>query len=352
MVAARNPNVAELEFSFRHGHSFNPKYPNLRNLDLGRVRKMNGAEKDAHDLMASWQEIDYNVELLVAAIHTRRLEADGFIGKASETVLNFNRCPLPDYMPGPGDAFDFGDPEVNDIVANAIRSKEAAVGLKGPYWRGCDPQHPDIHSVVIGIDAKNAPSVFMENMDKILEARVACAAEIGVHVRFVINPTSMEGLQQYQVYRNIPGGVIGMNYFPSSNSCGKIPNGSMDSSYNPSDWRLHANLGTHESEGHGFGFEHTRGGIMNPSIVLVWPLSWKGDTGWTQASRYYPAVPLEPTPGPGPGPGPTPLPPSSVPNLILEAIPGGLFQAKAKKNFTAKAGDIVQKFYIAPEIIP
>jgi hypothetical protein len=131
-------------------------------------------------------------------------------------------------------------------------------------------------------------------------------------VRFVINPQSMEGLQQYQVYKNIPGGVIGMNYFPSSNSCGKIPNGSMDSSYNPSDWKLHANLGCHESEGHGFGFNHTRGGVMNPSIVLVWPLTWKGDPSWSVAQRYYGGVPIPGGPTPDPGPGPQPGPDVTV----------------------------------------
>jgi hypothetical protein len=349
MVASRTPYVSELEFAVRHGHTFNPKYPNLRNIDLSSVKKLSGKEQNAKDLMASWQEIDLNVEIVTAAIHKRKLELDGLVGPATEQVLQYARCPLPDFMPGPGDAFDFGNPEINDIVAKRIEDRAAGWALKGPYWRACDPQRPaDAHSVVIGIDIKNAPSVFLAHQKEILDARIACAAEIGVYVRFVINPTTMDGLQQYQVYRNIPGGVIGMNYFPNSNSCGKIPNGSMDSSYNPSNWQLHANLGCHESEGHGFGFEHTRGGIMNPSIVLVWPLSWKGDTGWSQASQYYPAVPLTPIPGPGPGPGPTP----SLTNLILEAVPGGSFHAKAKRDFTAKAGDIVQKFFIAPEITP
>lgn len=348
-MVPRDPRPEELQFAFRHGHSFNPKYPNLRNLDLGRVQKMAGFEQDSHDLMASFQEIDYNVLLLVAAIHGRPLEPDGVIGQATEQVLGFKRCPLPDYMPGPGDAFDFGDATINDIVAKRVEAKEIARAMKGPYWRACDPTKPaSDHSVVIGIDIRSAPSVFLANQEKILNARINCAAEIGVHVRFVINPDSMEGLQQYQVYRNIPGGVIGMNYFPYANSCGRIPNGSMDSSYNPSDWRLHANLGCHESEGHGFGFEHERGGIMNPSIVLVDPMTWKGDPTWDQVTRYYPAVPLTP---PTPIPGPDPIPPAGV-KLILEAVPGGAFHAKAKTNFTAKAGDIVQKFFIAPEIVP
>ena len=338
----RNPNQAELLFAFRHGHSHNPKRPNLKNLDKGRVQKMNGSEQDALDLFASWQEKDANVDLLVAYREGRSLILDGKVGAASETVMAFRRCPLPDYMPGPGDAFDFDDPTVNDIVAKAVESKEAAKALKGPYWRACDPQRPDdTHSVVIGIDIRSAPSVFIANQSAILGARIACAAEIGVHVRFVINPSSMDGLQQYQVYRNIPGGVIGMNYFPSSNSCGKISNGSMDSTYNPSNWILHAILGTHESEGHGFGFDHTRGGIMNPSILLV-KHSWVGDAAWSQVIDYWPAVPLSPTPGPDPTP--------NLINLILEALPGGLLQAKAKRDFAVKAGDVVQRFFIAPEI--
>jgi hypothetical protein len=152
-----------------------------------------------------------------------------------------------------------------------------------------------------------------------LEARRACAAEIGVSVRYVINPTTMAGLQQLQVYGPIPGGVIGRNYFPSANSCGKIPNGDMDSGYDPTDYRLHANLGTHEAEGHGFGFNHTFGGVMNSSIVLVWPLSWIGDPGWSQVKRYYPGVPLGPIiPPPAPGH------PVISGNLFAEAFPGGI----------------------------
>jgi hypothetical protein len=83
----------------------------------------------------------------------------------------------------------------------------------------------------------------------------------------------------------------------------------MDSTYDPSDWRLHANLGTHESEGHGFGFNHTRGGIMNASIVLVDPLTWKGDPSWNVAARYYGGEPIDdpetPPPPPPPPPGPS-----------------------------------------------
>jgi len=300
-----NPTVDQLVEAFHRGRAWGPDTPNLHNLDEGRIRKMSGSEPDALALMASLQDGDVNIDFLVAAFHKgRELIADGDVGPATEALLKIPRCPIPDFPPPPHATFHYDDP---DLQA-AVESQQRAAAFVGSYWRGCDPQRPEIHSLVIGIDAKNAPSVFLQNQEKILEARRACAAEIGVAVKFVINPQSMTGLQQYQVYLNIPGGVIGMNYFPSSNSCGKIPNGSMDSSYNPSNWQLHANLGTHESEGHGLGFNHTRGGVMNPSIVLVWPLTWKGDPSWNVAKQYYGGIPIDPLTPPVP-----PTPPAHPP---------------------------------------
>lgn len=287
--------------AYHTGHNWNPQYPSLQNLDEAAVSKMDGTEQDAKDLIASRQASDINADYLVSLFHSRPIQYDGDIGPATLALIAIPRCPLPDHPPPPNATFHYDDPELQ----RAVESQQAAAAFVGSYWKGCDPARPDVHSLVIGIDIRSAPSNFLANQDKILEARRACAAEIGVAVKFVINPESTSGLQQLQVYRNIPGGVIGMNYFPSSNSCGKIPNGSMDSSYNPSNWQLHANLGTHESEGHGFGFNHTRGGIMNPSIVLVWPLSWKNDTGWSQVKRYYPGTPLDPTTPPPPPPPPT-----------------------------------------------
>lgn len=276
--------------------------PALRHIDARQAALMDGSEADYRELVRSFQELDANVAAMVGALHGRALVADGDVGPATEAVLGFRRCAMPDFAPPPGASFHYDDPNLQAAVESMQRAA-AEPRITGPYWRGCDPQRPDVHSLVIGIDASDAPSVFKANVEQILAERTRIAAEIGVAVRFVINPKSLDGLQQYQVYRSIPGGVIGMNYFPNSNSCGRIPNGSMDSTYNPSNVRLHIGLGTHESEGHGFGFNHTRGGIMNPSI-LDSPLTWKGDAAWSQVTRYYPAEPLEPAPTPIPGPTP------------------------------------------------
>ena len=314
-----NPSVDQLLEAYRRGHAWNSAYPNLANLDEGRIRSMDGSERDAKDLMASRQSIDANMDKLVDAFHSRLPQFDGDVGPATEALLKLRRCPLPDHPPPPGAQFHFDDPELQAIVESMQEAAQVERSITGPYWRECDPQRKGIHSLVIGIDAERAPSVFKENQAHILAERTRIAAEIGVAVRFIINPQSMDGLQQYQVYKPIAGGVIGMNYFPQSNSCGRIPNGSMDSTYNPSNVRLHISLGTHESEGHGFGFNHTRGGIMNPSIIDS-ELTWVGDSAWSQVTRYYPAKPLDDMPIP-----PGPVPPTNLPTFepLVLTLPSG-----------------------------
>jgi hypothetical protein len=305
--------------AFRTGHAWNPALPNLHNADEGRIKLMNGTEKDAKDLLRSRQSYDINFDTLMSAIYIRfppdpdklGLYGQGDDGPALQQLVDLPRCPLPDFAPPPNASFHYDDPDLQKAV-ESMQAAAASPPISGPYWRGCDSQRPDVHSLVIGINTKEAPSNFLANQDKILAARRAMAAEIGVAVRFVINPQSMEGLQQLQVFKYIAGGVIGYNYFPQSNSCGRISSGSLDTSYDPSDYRLHANLGTHESEGHGFGFNHTRGGVMNPSILLVWPLSWKNDPSWNTAKSYYGGVPIT---GGEPPPPPPPPPPGLIPKV-------------------------------------
>lgn len=312
------PNTIEerLAWLYRFGHAWGKQ--DLHGIDDAAVGKMNGDEPDAKAMVRSFQQMDKNVAILHSWMYACDPEdyvADGEVCPATAMVMEFKRCAMPDHPPPPNASFHYDDP---DLQA-AVESQQAAAAFTGSFWKGCDPQKPDIHSLVIGIDIRRAGKNFLANQEKILEARRACAAEIGVSVRYVINPETTSGLQQLQVYGPIPGNVIGYNNFPSSNSCGKIPNGAMDSGYDPSDYRLHANLGTHEAEGHGFGFNHTWGGVMNSSIVLVWPLTWKGDPSWPVAVRYYGGKPIGPI-----VPPPAPAHPIISGNLFAEQFAGGI----------------------------
>ena len=172
--------------AFKRGRSWNPAYPNLLNADEAAIRKMTGQEPDAKLLVKSLQESDANYDALVLAWHKRPPEFDGEIGPATKDLVELPRCPLPDFPPPPNATFHYDNP---DLQA-AVESQQRAAAFTGSYWRGCDSQRPDIHSLVIGIDARNAPPNWLANKDKILEARRAAAAEIGGGGRFLIHPTS------------------------------------------------------------------------------------------------------------------------------------------------------------------
>lgn len=336
-----------LQFAYRYGHQWNPDFPNLANLKKADLAKLTENDRLAKDLVHSWQTFDYNVILQSLYFGHGEPEAEGKIGPATEMVVAYNRCPLPDFPPPPGATFDTGIPGLNKaITTQQEAAKEFAVGqaFVGSYWKGCNPKHPDIHSLRVGYRTSRAPSVWVANRDKILAAQIAAAAEIGISVEYFLDPApDVEAeMEELIIFEGLAGSVIGWNEFPPSNSCARI-DGRLDSGYNPSNWLTHANLGVHEHIGHGIGLNHTRGGIMNPSIITIDPLTYKGDPAWSQITRYYPAVPLPTQP-------PTNPPSDPGVNLILKVTQSGIIDAVAKRAFTATPGQVLGKFTITPAV--
>ena len=304
-----NSDTDLLVEAFYRGSHWNPAYPNLRNLDLGRVLKMDGSESDAKQLIASRQQSDINIELLVRAFHKgREVQYDGDIGPATRQLAKLQRCPMPDFAPPPEASFDYEDSELNAAVESYQRFAEARGSGSWPV--GCDPQAPNVHSVVVAIDTSNASSTQKGMMDEVLKMVEQTEAEIGQSVRHV-RDGSARSPQHDVKFQNIPGGVIGFAYFPRPDSCNQTVTARIDNTFNPRATIL-AELLTHEYKGHSDGLEHTRGGIMNPSIGSpTVRASWKGDPHERTKTRYFGgvAIPTSPTPQPQPpGPGPTPQP--------------------------------------------
>ncbi len=283
-----------LLWAYRYGHAFNPKYPNLANLDEVRVRKMDGTEADALSLIASWQETDENVSRLVLAFHGRSLQLDGQVGPATEAVMGFKRCGMPDFIPPPGIAFDTGDPALNAAIA----SMQNATGSGSWPVAGCDPTRRGVHSIRVRIDPARMPSAVKAYHVQALAEVTKAYAEIGLAVRYIMDAASeCEIMKRFE---SLGGSVIGWNTFPDFGTCNRIE-GRLDSSYAPS-WLMWANLECHET-GHGVGLEHTRGSIMNPSILLVDPLTWVGTPSYPNLKKWFGGEPLVPTvPPPGPAP--------------------------------------------------
>lgn len=271
--------------AYRRGHAWNPAYPNLLNLDEGRVGMMDGSESDAKLLIASRQASDLNFDVLVAAYHQRAAVPDGEIGPATRLLAELPRCPIPDFAPPPHASFTYDDPGLQA----AVESQQRAAAMGSGSWPSCDPERTGVNSFRVRIDPTNMPSTIKEYIDKALEAVVGAYAEMGCAVRYILAASG--DCEIAKRFENIPGSVIGYNYFPQPDTCNQTITGRLDTGYTPSDYRYFANLECHET-GHGVGLQHTRGHIMNPSILLVWPLSWKGGPSESTMRSFFGGVPI------------------------------------------------------------
>lgn len=320
-----------LREAFLRGHAWNPAYPNLQNVDMGRIQKMNGTERDAKDMMASRQAADINMWHLVAAFHAgRQPSIDGDIGPATRALLTIPRCSMPDHPPPPGAAFDYGDADLNGAVRSYQEFAEYSGGT-GSWPKGCDPQAKDVHSVVVSMQTSAASSTQKEYLKEVLALVEKCEAEMGQSIRHVLDG-STSGAQHDVRFQVIAGGVIGFAYFPTPNTCNQTVTARLDNTFNPSALTF-ANLCVHEYKGHSDGLEHTRGGIMNPSIITINPLSWKGDPHEKTKTRYFggvaiptgptsppPTDPTDPTPDPWRGASVSVSLPGKPPRRFIPAI--------------------------------
>lgn len=296
------------------GHFWNPAKPESNNVSPADLDTLTLDDKEAKQAVESFQEMDENVSILALLYHSRRLEPDGEMGPATESVLQFNRCPMPDHPPPPNATFHYDDPGLQAAVETMQEFAKMAAATGSGSWprQGCDPQHQGLHSIRVLINPAEATTAVRAYLSDALAACHIAYADIGLHVRYV---TSGACEIQKRIM-NIPGSVIGYNYFPTPNSCRQIT-GQLDRSYNPG-VRYFAALELHET-GHGVGLEHTKGGIMNPSILNPpWPLTWRNTPSFNRLKQYFGGEPIIPV---------TPVPVEHPPfegDLFAETFPGGI----------------------------
>jgi hypothetical protein len=331
MITNPKTPAERLAWLYQFGHAWNPRFPNLQNLDAGRVAKMDGSEEDARQLVQSFQELDENVERLVAAFHGRPYIPDGDVGPATAGVMSYRRCSMPDFAPPPTASFHYADPELQAAVESYQRFAAAGyVGGSGSWPKGCDPQHKDVHSVVVGIDTSNASAFQKGIMADVLRYVEETEAEMGQSVRHVLDGSFAK--PQHEVrFQYIAGGVIGFAYFPQPDTCNQSVTARIDNSF---DARLPvlAELLTHEYKGHSDGLEHSRGGIMNPSIGSPTArATWKGDPHERTKARYFGGVAI-----PGTTPPTPPTPPTIPPTVPGDPWAGVVLTATAPGKPSAR----------------
>lgn len=289
-----------LRFLFLTGQFWSQQYPDLLNVTQDDLPKLDLDHKLVKQATAAWQEIDENFDTLSFIVHLRSIIADGEVGPVTLAMLeDVPRCSMPDNPPPLGASFDYGHAGLNEAVRSYQEYAEY-VGGSGS-WPKCDPQNPNIHSTRVNLNTSNASAHQKNILKESTKLVEKCEAEYGQSVRHIFDGDPKEAEHDVR-FEYIVGGGIGYAYFPKPNTCNQLVQCRIDNSFNPSPLTF-ANLLGHEYKGHSDGLDHTRGGIMNPSIVTINPMSWKGDPHEGTKRRYFGGVPI-------PGDTPPPPPPS------------------------------------------
>jgi hypothetical protein len=280
--------------AYQRGRAWNPdpEFANLLNLDPTAVEKMDGSEADAKLLVRSLQLSDANYNPLVLAFHQREPNYDGEIGPATATLVEIPRCPIPDFAPPANAAFHYDDPELQAAVESMQANAAGSGSWPSP---GCDPNSTAGHSIRVGLNTSGAPAGVAVYLDKALKEVAKCYADMGLVVRYILNESTPVEIRKS--FKALRGGIIGLNYFPTPNTCAQTIEGWLGINYAPSNWLTWARLETHET-GHGTGLQHTSGGIMNPSILVLPTLTWRGDPSERTLTRFFGGVPVGAPTGP------------------------------------------------------
>lgn len=279
---------------WQFGHFRNPIFASTAEVTEADLSKLTLSHPHVRSAVASIQALDANLGPMVFRHHGRELQIDGDIGPATRDLFDLPRC---------GEA-DYG-------------SDNAATGIGSWPVPGCDPLRKNRqreHSIRVNVRTRGMPYSLAYFWRFIKIAR-ECAAEMGLAARYILDsPDPSRDCEINVEFERQAGSVIGWNEFPTPGTCAQTIQGRIDPGWTPGEPVYDATLWEHEQLGHGLGLRHTRGGIMNPSILRFSRLTWKGDPHERTMRDYFGGVPVPlddvnpPTPGPDPEPDPEPKP--------------------------------------------
>lgn len=170
---------------------------------------------------------------------------------------------------------------------------------RGSWPVGCHPQYPQNHAFTLQVDKRGMPGFLQPVFEQAFELCRLAYRDIGIaFIREDNNPRA-NTLVTWQR----GAGWIGLAIVPRGPKCGDRIWAKFDNRYQPRDLiNMWARLLAHEF-GHNMGMSHSRGGIMNPSIVsgVFTPKAWRGDPSEPILRRYFGGEPIggdTPTPDP------------------------------------------------------
>lgn len=234
------------------GHFFNPKFPDGLNIRVEDLSKLKWTDKVLQDALESFVDI-----------MTGNLKS----GESTD-VFEMTRCGHPDYT----------DPRLNKDIGS------------GSWPEPCQKAGIKIH-----INKSNMPSALTSRWPDIQKDVFAAYHKIGANL---VETTNINEANVTVMWQVLAGSTIGLAEF-NSQSCSDRVFCKLDPGYTGLMFELFA----HEL-GHNMNLQHTRGGIMNPSVIEVNPKAWNtNDPSYNTLVRFFGGKPINP-----PNPGPEVLP--------------------------------------------
>lgn len=257
---------------WRYGHFRNPAFLSTFGVQESDLPKLTLSHSVVRDAVRSYQDmLGLSLDRLTMNHHRRKAIHDGEIGPATMELFELPRCAMPDYGIGSG-----------------VQSGNGS-------W----PQPCQKAGVTFSVNKASMPSSLSSRIDGVIAEVVAAYASVGLKL---VQVPQIGSANINVKWRPLPGSTIGIAQF-NNRSCSNSVFCDLDTGYTG----LMFELLCHEM-GHNCNLEHTRGGIMNPSVLDIEPHTWsKSDPSYSQLVRFFDGVPI-PGPGPGPVPDPGPLP--------------------------------------------
>lgn len=256
-----------IQLLFETGHLNHSK--GIRCCDYGpdHLNDMKLSHPDVQYAVRSYQDfMIQNLEPLCLKHHLRPAQADGDIGPATRELFEIDRCGCPDY----GDAHDHYQPKIG--TGN---------------WPGCH-DIGNFHAATVYVHESGMPSFLEPVFDEVWKRTVAAYEAIGLRFMRI---AAVDANIDFSFVRS-SSGWIGLAVVGHGKSCSSQIWCRYLARYQPSNivgsW---TELVMHEL-GHNCGLNHTRGGIMNPSLIRGLPATWDGDPAKPVLVRYYGGEPI------------------------------------------------------------
>lgn len=300
---------------WRTGHMANPLYPDTHNLggpsmtdyadakppkDLAKLTLDHPIVKQA---IASYQDfMSYHGDMFSLKHHDRPMQHDGDVGPATKELLAIERCAVPDYTLDPLPAVGTGN------------------------WPRCH-NVGNFHAATFYVNRKTMPAFLVPIWDRVIANVKKAYAEVGLKL---IETDDGNSHNTSMTWVRPDGGWIGLAIVGRNLKCSDKIWQRYDQNYKGGSSteaivNQQSSLKQHEW-GHNVGLGHSRGGVMNSSIINGLPQgTWKNDPSESQLKKWYGG---EPVPGGNPLPPDVPVPPTGggddIPRVSLSVtVPPG-----------------------------